>query len=128
MALPSSGQISFADFNTDRGYPATDTVVMTAAASAFGVSYTTDGSNDLRMDEFYGKSGGLFDLYSACSTLAVVYIPWNNGSNPFSAEINGECSFRDQVGVTLPYIQANFPSATFYADYYNAGCQCGDEF
>lgn len=58
MALPSSGQISFQQFNTDRGLTATAQIDMASAGTAYGVSYATNGTNQLGMDEFYGKSIG----------------------------------------------------------------------
>jgi hypothetical protein len=56
MALPSSGPISMADMNTDRGISATTQIDLASAGSAYGVSYTTNGSNDLQFFEFYGLS------------------------------------------------------------------------
>lgn len=58
MALPASGEISFNLFNTDRSIASGTTVDMAAAGTAYGVSYTTNGSNDLQMSEFYGKTAG----------------------------------------------------------------------
>ena len=58
MAIPASGQISFNLFNTDRGIASETQVNMATAGTAYGVSYTTNGSNPLGMDEFYGKSAG----------------------------------------------------------------------
>lgn len=58
MAIPASGEISFNLFNTDRSLTSGTQVDMAAAGTAYSVSYTTDGSNDLKMDEFYGKSAG----------------------------------------------------------------------
>ena len=56
MALPSSGTITMDQMNTDRGIASGTTINLATAGTAYGVSYTTDGTNDLRMDEFYGKS------------------------------------------------------------------------
>lgn len=60
MALPLSGIISFKDFNIQRGQasPYEQQIDMATAATLFGVSYTTDGSNPASMDEFYGKGIG----------------------------------------------------------------------
>ena len=60
MALPSSGTITFKDFNIQRGQasPYEQQIDIATAAGLFGVSYTTDGSNPASMDEFYGKSVG----------------------------------------------------------------------
>ena len=58
MAIPASGEISFNLFNTDRSIASATLVDMAAAGSAYGVSYATNGSNQLGMDEFYGKSAG----------------------------------------------------------------------
>ena len=51
MALPSSGTISFREFNTDRGLSATAQVDMESAAIAYGIS-----TRPHSMDEFYGRS------------------------------------------------------------------------
>ena len=56
MAIPSSGEISMNLFNTDRGIASGTQIDLAAAGTAYAVSYTTDGSNDLQMAEFYGKS------------------------------------------------------------------------
>ena len=51
MAIPASGEISFNLFNTDRGIASETQVNMATAGTAYGVSYTTNGSNPLGMDE-----------------------------------------------------------------------------
>ena len=53
MALPASGQISFQDFNTDRGLSSTATVDIDTAAIAYGIPTKPHG-----MNEFYGLSIG----------------------------------------------------------------------
>jgi len=58
MALPSSGQISFSDFNVERGLSATAEADMATVGDDFAVSYATDGTDVLSMDEFYGLSYG----------------------------------------------------------------------
>ena len=58
MALPSSGQISFSDLNVERGLSATAEADMATAGDDFAVSYATDGTDVLSMDEFYGLSYG----------------------------------------------------------------------
>ena len=58
MAIPASGEISFNLFNTDRGIASGTQVDIATAATAYGVSYTTNGSNDININEFYGKSVG----------------------------------------------------------------------
>jgi hypothetical protein len=56
MAIPSSGEISMNLFNTDRGIASGTQIDLAAAGTAYAVSYTTDGSNDLQMLEFRGKA------------------------------------------------------------------------
>lgn len=56
MPLPSSGQITFSDLNTEMLRTATNQLSMSDAADNLGVSYNTIGTNQLGMDEFYGKS------------------------------------------------------------------------
>jgi hypothetical protein len=56
MAIPSSGELSMNLFNTDRGISSGTQIDLAAAGTAYAISYTTDGSNDLQMYEFYGKS------------------------------------------------------------------------
>ena len=53
MALPQTGEISFRDFNTDRGLPATNQIDMDSAAIAYGISSKPHG-----MDEFRGRAVG----------------------------------------------------------------------
>ncbi len=43
-------------FNTDRNIASGTQIDLAAAGTAYAVSYATDGSNDLKMNEFYGKS------------------------------------------------------------------------
>jgi hypothetical protein len=56
MALQSSGPISMNDMNTDRGIASGTQINLATAGTAYSVSYTTNGSNDLRFSEFYGAS------------------------------------------------------------------------
>jgi hypothetical protein len=63
--LPYGGEISFRDFNTDRSLPGSQTITMTNAAAAYGVSYGVDGSNHLSMDEFWGGQV-IFNTYTGC--------------------------------------------------------------
>jgi hypothetical protein len=51
MALPASGQISFQDFNTDRGLSSTAQIDMDTAAIAYSIP-----TRPHSMDEFYGRS------------------------------------------------------------------------
>lgn len=51
MALPASGQISFQDFNTDRGLSATAQIDIDTAAIAYSIP-----TKPHSMDEFYGRS------------------------------------------------------------------------
>lgn len=53
MALPSTGAISFKDFNTDRNKAENATIDMDTAAIAYGIPTKPHG-----MDEFRGKSAG----------------------------------------------------------------------
>jgi len=56
MALPSSGQITMNDMNTDRGITSGTQIDLATAGTAYSVSYNTTGTDQLGMDEFYGKS------------------------------------------------------------------------
>ena len=56
MSIPSTGEISMNLFNTDRGIASGTRIDLAAAGTAYAVSYTTDGTNDLQMAEFRGKS------------------------------------------------------------------------
>jgi hypothetical protein len=56
MALPSSGQITMNDMNTDRGIPSGTQIDLASAGTAYSVSYNTSGTDQLGMDEFYGRS------------------------------------------------------------------------
>jgi len=64
MALPSSGPISFQDFNSDRALALSSPIDMAHAADFYGVSYDLFG-NSLGMDEFYGLSSPL-TAYTGC--------------------------------------------------------------
>lgn len=56
MPLPSSGQIGFNNLNDELLRNTTNQLSMSDAADNLGVSYNTAGSDQLGMDEFYGKS------------------------------------------------------------------------
>ena len=56
MPLPASGQISFDDFNTELGRTPYTQIDMKTVADTLGISYNTLGTNDLQINEFYGKS------------------------------------------------------------------------
>jgi len=73
MALPSSGPISMNDMNTDRGIPSGTEISLSVAGSAYGVSYTTDGTNDLQFLEFYGKFVGSTTTTTTTTTAAPFY-------------------------------------------------------
>ena len=64
MALPY-GQISFQDFNVERGISVASEVSMTTAAYVFGVSYNTSGTDVLSMDEFW-QGQTIFNSYTGC--------------------------------------------------------------
>jgi hypothetical protein len=44
------------DMNTDRGIASGTQIDLAAAGTAYSVSYNTAGTNQLGMDEFYGRS------------------------------------------------------------------------
>jgi hypothetical protein len=56
MALPLSGQIGFNDLNDALLRTTTNQLSMSDAADNLGVSYNTAGTDQLGMDEFYGKT------------------------------------------------------------------------
>lgn len=64
MALPSSGQIAFRDFNLDRGLAGSSQIDMQHAADFYGVSYDQFG-NSIDMNEFYGLESPL-TAYTGC--------------------------------------------------------------
>jgi hypothetical protein len=80
MALPTSGPISLNDMNTDRGIASGTQIDLASAGTAYSVSYTTNGSNDLQFLEFYGKS-----ILGAFSFAA-----WNGS---VSVNLNGVVSY-----------------------------------
>jgi len=58
MALPSSGEISFADLNQELGNDVGTEIDFETAAQTLGVSFQTNGSDPIEFDEFYGLSQG----------------------------------------------------------------------
>ncbi len=65
MALPASGQISFRDFNLDRGVAPSSQVDLITAATLYGISYDTIGNDPTSMNEFYGAAVA-FTTYTNC--------------------------------------------------------------
>lgn len=65
MALPSFGQISFGDFNLDRGVSLATQVDIIQAANLYGLPYQTNGGDPTSMDEFYGAAVA-FTMYTGC--------------------------------------------------------------
>ncbi len=65
MSLPSSGQISFGDFNLDRGVSLATQVDIIQAANLYGLPYETNGFDPTSMDEFYGAAVA-FTTYTGC--------------------------------------------------------------
>jgi hypothetical protein len=123
MALPS-GQISFSDFNTDRGIAATTQIDIFSAGVIYGVPFNTFGSDDLQMNEFWGKSEPLYDVYEMCGVPGdyrfIIYQP----SNAFTLQIGGSCGLKVSSGFTYNQVQNNYPTAVFYSDTSNPGCEC----
>ena len=58
MALQVSGPISMNDMNIDRSIASGTQINLATAGTAYGVSYLTNGTNDLQFFEFYGLSAG----------------------------------------------------------------------
>jgi hypothetical protein len=65
MALPSFGQISFGDFNLDRGVSPATQVDIIQAANLYGLPYQTNGFDPTSMNEFYGAAVA-FTMYTGC--------------------------------------------------------------
>jgi hypothetical protein len=106
MPLPTSGPISFADLNTDRGIPATTQIDIRSAANAYGL-IAPDG-----MDEFYDVP--LYDLYESCNAPNIqFYYTLYNSSNPFTSEIFGYCYVKTATQLNFPTITANYPNVPF---------------
>jgi hypothetical protein len=118
MALPTSGPISFADLNTDRGIAATTQVDLRAAALSYG--FVTPDS----MDEFYNVP--LYDVYESCNAPSplMYYVQYFN-SNPYYATIGGAyCYIKIATQVHFPFITTWYPNVPFTSAISNDGCSC----
>lgn len=125
MPLPSSGPISFSDFNTEYDYPATAQMDMRQAALLYYVSFTQTGSDPIEMDEFRGKTQPYYDVYEAFgATLEYYFLPYAN-TNPFQAEFNGVCGSKLTAPPGLKYseVMTTYPSAIFVN---SPGPACGE--
>ena len=120
MALPTSGPISFADLNTDRGIPATTQINLRSAANAYGL-VAPDG-----MDEFYNVP--TYDLYDPCNAPGpqLYYVPYNN-SNTSTSTIGGYCYIKAASNLNFPFITNNYPDAIFTSDITHNACGCDEE-
>jgi hypothetical protein len=126
MALPSSGQISFDDFQIEEGFTPGAELNIYVAALKYSVSFTTDGTNPIGMDEFYGKEAPRFDVYEALLGPGIVtyFVPFSN-ANPINALFGGDCFDKLTAPPGLKYgeVMDSYP----FAQYVNeAGSACGD--
>jgi hypothetical protein len=105
MPLPASGQISMNDMNTDRGIASGTQIDLAAAAIVYSVSYTTDGTNQLGMDEFYNKSIGITFvsvvgscvLYEGSGRIAITV---SGGSGQYQYSYDNGASFTSTTSST----------------------------
>jgi hypothetical protein len=127
MALPSSGQISFADFHTEQALAIENAsfVNMFSSAGVYGVSFTTDGNNPASMDEFYGKEAPRYDVYEALLSGGIVtyFVPFSSG-NPSYAQFGDDCfeKLTGPPGIKYGDVLNAYPFANFLP---NAGGECG---
>ena len=127
MALPSSGQISFADFHTEQALAIENAsfVNMFSSAGVYGVSFTTDGNNPASMDEFYGKDAPRYDVYEALISGGIVtyFVPFSSG-NPINASFGSDCfdKLTAPPGIKYGDVLNAYPSAQFVN---SAGADCG---
>jgi hypothetical protein len=127
MALPSSGPISFANFNATYGIALNAEISMYTAALMYYVPFNTSGTDPASMDEFYGLDQPYYDLYERCDGLygpQRYYVP-HNVANQFAAIINSTCCYKISDNVPYSDMQAYYPSAIFFMDIDNSGCFCG---
>ena len=123
MALPT-GQISFSDFNTDRGIAAATEISIFSAGIIYSVSFNTFGSNDLQMNEFWGKTEPYFDVYEMCGNPGDYrFIPYQPGNAP-TLQIGGLCGLKVGFGLTYNSVTTEYPTAGFYSDSSNPNCEC----
>jgi hypothetical protein len=130
MALPASGQISFADFVTEEGFIVGGQTNMFSYALVYGVPFQTDGSDSIGMDEFYGKNAPLYDVYEYFEPnppnagIINYYIRWVS-SNPPDATFDGNCAQKvtfPSSGLKLGEVADVYPNAIFRSE---AGADCG---
>jgi hypothetical protein len=123
MALPT-GQISFSDFNTDRGIAAATEINIFSAGIIYSVPFNTFGSDDLQMSEFWGKTEPYFDVYEMCGGVGDYrFIPYQPG-NAFTLQIGGSCGSKVGFGLTYNSVTTEYPTAVFYSDSSNPNCEC----
>lgn len=124
MALPTSGQISFDDFATEQALPTGQYQTIFSEASVYGVSFTTDGSNSIGMDEFYGREAPTYDLYNAITENGNTYyfVP-SGGVNPFQSTLFGDCFTKAATSMKYGVIISTYPFAIFLPE---AGPDCGE--
>ena len=126
MALPSSGPISFYDFNTEYELVGNATINMRNAALMYEVPFATDGSNPISMDEFYGLSIPLYDIYESCNAPSILtyYVRYFN-SNTYTSTIGGAyCYVKIATQVTPAFIAANYPGIEFTMAISHDECSC----
>jgi hypothetical protein len=127
MALPIAGNpISFDDFQIEEGFTPGAELNIYVAALKYSVSFTTDGTNPIGMDEFYGKEAQRFDVYEAFGdSLYYYYVPWSS-SNPYQATFNFLCATKLTAppGYKLGEVLTTYPSAVWYAE---PGANCGED-
>ena len=116
MALPSSGQIAFRDFNLDRALAGSSQIDMAHAADFYGVSYDQFG-NSLGMDEFYGLESPL-TAYTGCGYGGSVSATCSDVSN--NRTLYADCSIVELgVGCTVYLNQYPVPLTGYSYVYIN---------
>ena len=90
MALPSSGQISMSQVNTEAGLTSTDQLTMTQAFSVLDYYPNSDGVNPLSMSELYSAEGVAsrnttwkFSAHKSMSLPATITVSAVGGSSKF---------------------------------------------
>ena len=116
MSLPSSGQISFGDFNLDRGVSLATQVDIIQAANLYGLPYETNGFDPTSMDEFYGAAVA-FTTYTGCGRSNT------NGGVCSDAANNNRTFYSDcsNIGVGCVVYTDKYPNALTGYDYVYIG-------
>lgn len=117
MPLPTSGQISFADLNTDRGFGATTEIDLRSTAQYYGLVAPDS------MNEFYNVIR--YDVYEGFTNSGLTYyfVPFT-AINPYESQFGDDCftKLTQPPGLIYGDIVTTYPSAQYLP---NAGSACG---